>query len=95
MVTFGTADIASIARLSGLDLSIEEQEAFARQLAEILTYTQQLENVSQQITAEPATTNVNEFREDKVVEFPNEKILENAPQTEDNAYFVVPRILQH
>ena len=95
MVKFGTADIAAIARLSGLALSNEEQEAFAEQLTEILSYTQQLENVSQQITAEPATTNVNEFREDKAIEFPNEKILENAPQVEDHTYFVVPRILQH
>lgn len=94
MVTFSPEDIATIARLSGLEVSKDEQEAFAQQLAEILAYTSQLSEVSAQATPELSTPNVNEFRDDKAVSTDNEAILANAPQIEDT-YFVVPRILQH
>lgn len=88
-------DVRHVANLARLSFSEEEIELFARQLDEILSYVEKL-NELDTTKVEPvyhAFSLTNAFREDKVEPcLEPEKSLENAPAKSDS-YFVVPRII--
>jgi aspartyl-tRNA(Asn)/glutamyl-tRNA(Gln) amidotransferase subunit C len=90
-------DVEKVAKLARLEISPAEKEAFAKQLSQILTH---VETLNQYDTAgvEPTATVLgqrNVFRDD-VLQPPSlsvEKALANAPEREADG-FAVPRILE-
>lgn len=92
MVDFDKDMLIKIAKYSGLELDESEIEAFSLQLKKILEYSEQLSEVAEHATLEPATQNMNVFRDDKQVSCDAAPLLAQAPETEDT-YFVVPKIL--
>lgn len=92
MVDFDTATLINIAKLTGLRLNDDEIAAFSSQLQTILTYSEQLNQVSKQVTPEDSTANMNVFRDDKALKTSTKEMLLQAPQVEDT-FFVVPQIL--
>lgn len=90
------AQVRHIARLSRLNLSDEEVQLFAGQLARILAYVRQLAEVPTADVAPLAhplpVTNV--LRDDEPHEpFDAETALANAPEREDG-FFKVPAVLE-
>ncbi|MBI1320814.1 MAG: Asp-tRNA(Asn)/Glu-tRNA(Gln) amidotransferase subunit GatC [Candidatus Hydrogenedens sp.] len=89
------ADVEYVAGLAQLSLSDAAKEKLARELGDILTYIEQLneldtEGIEPMMHAMPLT---NVLREDKVEPcLPRELALKNAPNT-DGEYFLVPKIL--
>ncbi|MDQ1438761.1 MAG: aspartyl-tRNA(Asn)/glutamyl-tRNA(Gln) amidotransferase subunit [Acidimicrobiaceae bacterium] len=89
------ADVAHVARLARLDISDDEIELFAEQLAAVLEHADDvaaLETAGVPVTAHPIPLQ-NVFRED--VERPSldrDEVLAMAPAAEDGR-FRVPRIL--
>ncbi len=88
--------VDDVARLAHLALEPEEKRRFTAQLNEILTYMEQLDEVSTE-GVEPTAHGldlVNVFRDDIVQpSLGAEKALANAPETA-HQYFVVPRIIE-
>ena len=88
-------EVEHVAHLARLHLEPDEIEAYTRQLGEILDYIAELQELDTS-DIEPtshALEVTNAFRKDATAQsLPNEKALENGPQTEDGA-FVVPRII--
>lgn len=91
MSTFTKEELIKVAKLSLLKLSENEIDLFAQQLQVIIDYTQELANVDIKNIQEPVRP-INVFREDKVVRFDSEAILNNAPEKEEH-YFVLPQII--
>ena len=90
------AQVEGVARLARLALQPEEKQRFTAQLKAILTYMEQLNEVSTE-GVEPTAhvlDLVNVFRED-VLQPPQPiaATLQNAPETAHH-YFVVPRIIE-
>lgn len=89
-------DVDKVAQLARLSITTTERELFAKQLSQILTHVDQL-NQYDTVGIEPMTTvtgHVNVFREDVVLpSLPVEKALANAPEREADG-FGVPRILE-
>ncbi len=87
-------DVAAIADLARLECDEETLTIFARQLDEILTY---MDTLNQLDTSEvqPMYSPVRHeivFRQDEVNQsYSREELLENAPQ-EDGQYFIVPKV---
>lgn len=90
------ADVKHVARLARLGLSEAEIETFQKQLSDILSYFDKLQELDTEgvpPTAHP-TPLKNVFREDVArPAMPREKVLANAPEEQDG-YFRVPRILE-
>lgn len=88
-------DVEYVAALARLNLSEEDIETFTRQLDGILTYMGKLNELDTS-EVEPTTHVIdisNAFREDVVEHsFPQEVILENAPDRE-GGFFKVPKII--
>jgi len=87
--------VEKIALLSRLKLTEEEVELFSRQLSDILSFVQQLEELDTS-NVEPYIQNIGEtpMREDTAGEsLTREEALMNAPERE-NGFFVVPRIVE-
>ncbi|MBI4698307.1 MAG: Asp-tRNA(Asn)/Glu-tRNA(Gln) amidotransferase subunit GatC [Nitrospirae bacterium] len=89
-------EIERVALLARLELSMEEQEIFSRQLGSIIEYIDKLNELN---TAgiEP-TAHVlpmkNIFREDKIrPSLPRDKALQNAPVKTDD-FYRVPKIIE-
>ncbi len=87
--------VKKIAHLSRLKLKEEEIEVFRRQLSDILSFVQQLEeldtsNVEPYIQGSEETP-MREDRKGKTLS--QEEALMNAPERE-NGFFVVPRIVE-
>ena len=89
-------EVLHVAHLARLEFSEKEVELFTSQLADILDYVAQLNeldtsNVEPTYHAIPLS---NVFREDKVKDsFPVDEILSNAPEREDG-FFVVPKVIK-
>ncbi len=88
-------DVEYVAKLAKLTISEEEMDGYIKKLSSILDYMQQLQEID--TTGVQPTTHVlpleNVFRADEVRPcLPREKVLTNAPDTEDG-YFKVPKIL--
>jgi len=91
-------DVEYVARLARLELSDEEKETFAGQLASILSYAGQLDKLD--TSRVPPTSHVpglaNVTRKDEAVCSPDElreRLLSNAPGREDN-YFKVKKVIE-
>lgn len=80
-----------IASFTKLTIADNEIDAIVQQLQDVLEYAQRVQNIAKDIDI-PSTKNINRQREDIVVFFDSKKILEQAPDAQDN-YFVVPKIL--
>jgi aspartyl-tRNA(Asn)/glutamyl-tRNA(Gln) amidotransferase subunit C len=96
MSTLTTADVERIAALAHLELTGEEKELFTRQLADILSYAEQLQAVD--TTGVPATAHVNAAQRDRDDEtrpsLPVEDAIVNAPDgAPDAGLFRVPRVI--
>ncbi len=87
-------DVEYVAKLAKLTIADEEMDGYIKKLSAILDYMQQLQEID--TNGVPLTTHVlpleNIFRKDEVKPcLPREKVLANAPDTEDG-YFKVPKI---
>ncbi len=87
--------VIKIANLSKLELKEEEVECFQKQMADILNFVSQLE----ELDTEGVKPYIQEFTETPMREdvpkdsLPREKALMNAPEQEDG-FFVVPRVVE-
>ena len=89
-------DVEHVARLARLGLSAEEKELFAKQLAAILDFADNLKKLDTKDV--PPTSHAipmkNILREDKALPCDNvDDILANAPEAEEHM-FKVPRIIE-
>jgi aspartyl-tRNA(Asn)/glutamyl-tRNA(Gln) amidotransferase subunit C len=88
-------EISHVANLARLHMSQDEVVAMARQLDEILTYVDKLNELDTE-AIKPTThaiSIVNAFREDEVKSsLPRDKALANGPR-QNGESFVVPRVI--
>ncbi len=88
-------DVEHVAKLARLSFTAEEVDLFTRQLDQILSYVDKL-NELDTTGVEPACHAIavtNAFREDvSGPSIPREKTLANAPAKSDR-YFTVPRVI--
>ncbi len=89
-------EVRYIAHLARLQLTVEEEEKFSRQLGEILAYVDKLKGVDTENV--PPTSHVfalkNIFREDKKKKsLSRREALSNAPKKKRNQ-FQVPKIIE-
>ena len=90
------AEVLQVAQLARLELADSEQEAFGKQLDQILLYVQKLKTFDTEGVEATSTVleQVNVFRPDEVrPSLPVDEALANAPVTQES-YFQVPRIIQ-
>lgn len=93
------SDIAKVAQLAHLEITAEELKTFAPQIAEIVTYVEQL-NALDTSNVEPSLGGLtpegektDSFREDVVTQSLGQKVaLEEAPDPA-SGYFRVPKVL--
>jgi aspartyl-tRNA(Asn)/glutamyl-tRNA(Gln) amidotransferase subunit C len=89
-------DVEKVAQLARLAVTPTEKDTFAKQLSQILTHVDKL-NQYETMGVEPTSTvmgRVNVFREDVIrPSLPSDKALANAPEREADG-FVVPKILE-
>jgi aspartyl-tRNA(Asn)/glutamyl-tRNA(Gln) amidotransferase subunit C len=88
-------EIAHVANLARLHMSEEEVKDMARQLDEILTYVDKLNELETEAVTPTAhaISIINAFRDDVVKpSLPRDKALANAPRQNGEA-FVVPRVI--
>ena len=94
---FSRADVERIARLARLELTNDEKDLYARQLADILEYAAQVQAVDTADVAPTAlgVTGTAEWREDRVaLSLPRDEVLRAAPAADLAAgLFKVPRVL--
>lgn len=88
-------EVEYVARLARIELSQQEKEIFARQLARILEYISKLNEVD--TTDVGPTSHVlplkNVFRQDNLEpSLPVEAVLKNAPEKEGD-FFKVPQVI--
>lgn len=90
------AQVEKVAKLARLQVTEGEKESLAKQLSQILTHVEKLNQYDTQ-GVEPTSTvlgQVNVFREDVVrPSLPTEKALANAPEREGDG-FCVPKIIE-
>jgi aspartyl-tRNA(Asn)/glutamyl-tRNA(Gln) amidotransferase subunit C len=90
------ATVATIARLARIRVGDEDVESLAGELSQILAWVEQLSEVDTQ-GVEPMTSVVEVTlpqREDKVTDGGiREKILANAPESQDG-FFAVPKVIE-
>ena len=92
MTKVSKEEVKKIAQMSALEIHDDEIESMIKQLEEVLTYAECVQEIAAEIE-EPSDKNINIFREDVVIKTNSEAILERAPEREDN-FFVVPSILE-
>ncbi len=89
-------EVEKVAKLARLAITPAEEEAFAKQLSQILTHVEKLRQYDTK-GVEPTSTvlgQVNVFRDDVICpSLPAEKALANAPEREADG-FCVPKILE-
>jgi aspartyl-tRNA(Asn)/glutamyl-tRNA(Gln) amidotransferase subunit C len=97
MPTLTVADVERIAALAQLELTDEEKQLFTRQLADILSYAEQLQAID--TTGVPATAHVNatqpvERADEPRLSLPVSEAIANAPDSDPAAgLFRVPRVI--
>jgi aspartyl-tRNA(Asn)/glutamyl-tRNA(Gln) amidotransferase subunit C len=94
------AAVAHIAELARLDLSAAEQERFARQLTDILTYAGMVQDVDTSrpdaaAGADSAATTLPPLREDEAVHsLARDEVIAQAPdRSADATLFRVPKVI--
>jgi aspartyl-tRNA(Asn)/glutamyl-tRNA(Gln) amidotransferase subunit C len=91
------ADVERIAALAQLELTDEEKQLFTRQLAEILAYAEQVQQLD--TSGVPATSHVDararvEREDEPTASLPVSEALANAPDANREAgLFRVPRVI--
>ncbi len=95
MANISHKEVEHVAQLARLDLTEPEKTLFGEQLSQILTFVEQLQDVSTE--GIPLTASVADqasvLREDSPREgLSQEHALSNAPESSDG-FFVVPKIL--
>jgi aspartyl-tRNA(Asn)/glutamyl-tRNA(Gln) amidotransferase subunit C len=96
MSTLTVAEVERIAALAHLELTDEEKPLFTRQLADILSYAEQLQSVD--TAGVPATAHVNAAQRDRADDprpsLSIEDAVANAPDgAPDAGLFRVPRVI--
>ena len=94
--TFSPRDVERVARLARLELTDEEKDLFARQLAGILAYAEQIQRVpSEGVEPTSHAGDAAALRDDVVCpSLPREASLAAAPDADPSAgLFKVPRVL--
>jgi aspartyl-tRNA(Asn)/glutamyl-tRNA(Gln) amidotransferase subunit C len=97
MSTLTVADVERIAALAHLELTDEEKQLFTRQLADILSYAEQLQAID--TTGVPATAYVNARPRGEREDEPRPSLsiddaIANAPDgSPDAGMFRVPRVM--
>jgi len=95
--TLSVADVERIASLAQLELTEEEKQLVTRQLADILAYAEQVQQID--TTGVPATAHVDAGRSVERADeltpcLPVEAALANAPEANrDAGLFKVPRVI--
>ena len=92
MADFNKEELLKIAQLSALKLEENEVKLFSNQIASILSYVDQLQEVTITTDVQPIR-NTNIFRDDVAQKGNADAVLAQAPQTEER-YFIVPKILE-
>lgn len=90
------ADVERIAALAHLELTPEEKQVFTKQLADILSYAEQLQAIDTKGVAATAHVNAHEAERDDQLRpcLPVEDALRNAPDgAPDAGLFRVPRVI--
>ena len=96
-MSLSIADVERIAALAHLELTSEEKVLFTKQLADVLAYAEQVQQID--TTGVPATAQVNqadghERADEAVASLSTEDILGNAPDgAPDAGLFRVPRVI--
>ena len=97
MSTLTVADVERIAALAHLELTDDEKQLFTRQLADILSYAEQLQSID--TTGVPATAHVNatqpvERDDEPKPSLPVADAVGNAPDAAaDAGLFRVPKVI--
>jgi aspartyl-tRNA(Asn)/glutamyl-tRNA(Gln) amidotransferase subunit C len=90
-------DVRRIARLARLELTSDEVRRFAAQLADILAYANQVQQVDTAAAPSPPASDASgqPLREDEVrTGLPRDEALANAPDANrEEGFFKVPRVL--
>lgn len=96
-VRFSLEDVEYVARLAKLDLTADERDLFARQLAAVLAYAEQVAAVDTTgvLPTSHAPATAASMREDETgPSLPREEALSSAPDADRNAgFFKVPRVI--
>ena len=90
------ADVERIATLAHLELTPDEKQTFTKQLADILTYAEQLQAIDTTGVVATAHVNAHEAERDDQLRpcLPVEDALRNAPDgAPDAGLFRVPRVI--
>jgi aspartyl-tRNA(Asn)/glutamyl-tRNA(Gln) amidotransferase subunit C len=94
--TFSRSDVERVAHLARLDLNAEEKDLFARQLAGILAYAEQIQRVATEGVEPTSHAGEAAAMRDDVVRpcLPREDSLASAPDADPaSGLFKVPRVL--
>jgi len=91
MVKITKEEALKIASLTKLTINEDEIDSIVQQLQDFLAYAARVEDMAKNIDI-ASNKNINRQREDLVVSFDSQRILDQSPQEQDN-YFVVPKIL--
>lgn len=96
-VKLSREDVLKIAKLAKLELNEEEIKKYQKDLSQILSYVQQLDDINtDNLNPTLEVTGLsNIYREDKFLDYgyKEEDLLNNVPETEDG-YIKVKRIIE-
>ena len=82
-----------IAAFTKLTIAHDEIDSIVKQLQDVLAYAERVQDMAKDVNI-PSTKNINRQRQDIAISFDSRKILDQAPEEQDN-YFVVPQILEN
>ena len=82
-----------IAAFTKLTIADDEIDSIVKQLQDDLAYAERVQDMAKDVNI-PSTKNINRQRQDIAISFDSRKILDQAPEEQDN-YFVVPQILEN
>ena len=80
-----------VASFTKLTIEDHEMDSIIEQLQGVLAYAERVQDMAKDLDV-TSNKNINHSREDVVVPFDSRKILDQAPDEQDN-YFVVPKII--
>lgn len=86
-------ELLEIAAKTKLEIAESDIEEIREQLSAVLDYAVSVQEIAKEVTI-LSNKNINHNRADSEAGYDSEKILKQAPQSEDN-YFVVPKILDN
>ena len=86
-------EIIKLSKISHIEIYEDEIDSLALQLEAVLSYAACLDKIIDKDKGQPVPKNSNIMREDMIYPSSPDKILAQAPLTEEH-YFVVPAILK-